>query len=310
MDEITSNEIFKELAVKASQLLESGRYMVYKITTKASSSPLLLKLSKDKRTSLLLRNDFLWTTQVNKQLPRQKSFYIPKMINSGFYKNTYFWLLSEYIEHTPFAIIKDNIAIMNIKHPKKYIGQVVELIGALQEIKIIGLRNIDNRYSRLKDSQKLMVLEEAIQRGSGIIPFYAELLQIIESNFRELKKATVHGDLTPKNIMIDKKDRIVLADAELGGLNYYRYYDAVEFYMRLYTRCCRPDLAQYFFDAFRNKLHGNESKRFVKQFLALLALRCIANYSEIEKLSNMNKKKRFEYAGRLTEDIVTYKIIL
>jgi len=309
MDENAIKEIFQNLKIKSSQQLLSGRYYVYKITTH-KKSPLILKISKDKRTSLLLRNDYVWTQQVTQQIIQKNAYYIPKVFDSGFYKNTYYWMTAEYVEQSPFATVKDNIAYITVKNPKSYIRKVVALMLALQRVSIIGLRDVDNRFSPRKSSQKLMVLEEAIQRGSGIIPFYAELLQIIESNFRDLKPATTHGDLTPKNIMIDNHKRVVLADAELGSLHRYHYYDVAEFYMRLYTMCFRLDLAEYFFHVFKKNLQVRQQEGFMKQFLALLSLRCIANYSEIESLTQINKNKRLEYAGRLAENIASYQIIL
>jgi hypothetical protein len=288
---------------------QSKRSDKLKVKRLKDKKTLFLKIAKDKTTSLLFRNQSFWTKQVAAKIPPGAGFTIPAIIDDGFLNQGYFWLLTEYVPGQPFAEIKDSLGRIRVKNPENYFEKIIELILFLAKTEARGLKGIDNRLGREPKTTKLAVLEKAIRLGEANIPHYSELLKIINANYQNLKKVTVHGDLTPINLMVDREERVVLVDSDLGNFVFFRYYDVAEFYNRLYSRCCRPDLASRFLSLFVKRLRKDQVQRFLNNFICLIALRAIGNFSEIQSGRGSGWEKRLRFAKRLAQEIASYRIL-
>jgi len=125
-----------------------------------------------------------------------------------------------------------------------------------------------------------------------------------------LGQGNAHGDFTEVNLIINAKREPVLIDAEISDSSGYKYYDAAEFYNRLYTRAMRPDLATVFLHEYIATLAHQSVQRFLSNFLCLSALRSIGNWMEITSSGDIpHKQKRLAAATQYAEAIVTYQII-
>jgi len=162
----------------------------------------------------------------------------------------------------------------------------------------------------LRKRDRLELLETAITWARNDTPYLAELLQLIQANYAYLGTTNAHGDFTDVNLVINPKGEPVLIDAEISSAHHYKYYDVAEFYNRLFTRSCVPDLAQTFLTEYVDSLPSRVREKFLNNFLCLSALRCIGNFMEIATLpENSGKQKRLGYAKRYAEAIVTYRVI-
>lgn len=306
----TNSSTSSFLKSKKLTLLKSirrrGRYDVYKV--KRKGRPLLLKVAKDRTTSLRLRNENLWSRQTAPKIPPDAPFIIPRPVGCGFIDRQYFWLLSEFIEGKPFAKMKGVVTEIQVKKPKAYLDKVAEMVFFLQKLEAKGLKGIDERFGKSPKTSKLSILRAAISFGRNTTPYLAELLQIIDKNYKNLGWSTNHCDVTPINLLV-QGDKIVLMDAELGDTAGFRFYDVAEFYNRLYTRCRRPDLAKVFLKAFIKRLRKNQVRKFLNNFVCLCALRCVGNFMEIESISKEKRTARLRFARRFARDVISYKIV-
>ena len=115
------------------------------------------------------------------------------------------------------------------------------------------------------------LLENLIRWARTDTPFLSELLQIVDANYTNLRPTAAHGDFTELNLIIDRQQRPILIDAELGAGQNYRFYDVAEFYNRLYTRLCRPDLAAQFLKTYLDTLQPSRRRPFLNNFLCISA---------------------------------------
>ena len=290
-------------------LKEKSTHNIYKVTSQENRKTFSLKIAKDRHATLALRNHYFGTKQVVPKLPPSASFVIPKIVDCGFVDKQYFWILSDYIEGESFAKTDGVVAKINVENPEKYLKKIVELTIFLQKLDTQSLRGIDNRFGRNIKTTKLALLESAISNARNNTPFLAELLQIISANYKDLASTTNHCDLTPINLLITNDGKIALIDADLGNILRFRYYDVAEFYNRLNTRVCRPDLAKTFLALFIQKLRKNQIQKFLNNFLCLSALRAISNFVEIESIEKAKRAKRLKMAKAFVQDVINYKII-
>jgi hypothetical protein len=273
-----------------------------------SSQKRILKVSGNSEGDLLLKNQNFWLKQVNKNLDENINFTIEKSLMLGF-TDSRTWLILDYIEGKPYALIENGISVMQVKNPENYFEIICNLLYFLDSIETKSIKNIDKRLGERIKTDKLTLLESAIKFSRNSTPYVADLLQIIEKNYKDLSKSTSQCDITPINLLITKEQKVALVDSELGNLNVFRHYDAAEFFNRLYTRTCKPKLAYKFLTTYSKNINTNQKDKLLSNFLALSALRCLGNFTEINKLPDDVKKKRLKYAEKFAYDIVTYKIV-
>ena len=153
------------------------------------------------------------------------------------------------------------------------------------------------------------MLQTAISWARSTTPYLSELLQLLNANSSYLRFNNSHGDFTEINLIVNPRNEPVLIDAEISDSCNYKYYDAAEFYNRLYTRACSPNLADTFLKLYMAGLSKQTLARFKNNFLCLSALRCIGNFMEIDGLpEGKSKNARIEYATRYAKAIVTYEL--
>lgn len=289
---------------------EQKNHNIYKVFSSERNKSFFLKVSRNKKASLLLNNQYVWSKQIASKIPENAQFLVPMIIDHGFINDQYFWLLTEYIQGVPFAKFQGTVSKIQVSNPESYLEKIANLIKFLQVIEIKGLSGIDTRLGKLQNTSRLAMLEKSISMSRNFTPFLADQLQIINSNYHDLGRATNHCDITDINLIVTSDDKIALIDAELGGAVSFRYYDVAEFYNRIYTRACRPDLAKTFLKLFIKKLKKSQKIKFLNNFLCLCALRSIGNFSEIGSLGKTSWNKRIKFARQFAYEIVTHEIII
>ena len=76
--------------------------------------------------------------------------------------------------------------------------------------------------------------------------------------------------------MIAESNELYLIDGEHGKVKGLKFYDLVYFYIRLYTKLCRPDIADKFLKLLSNSYKFTSTERIL--FYILLAQRAIGGY--------------------------------
>ena len=260
--------------------------------------------------SLTQRNLVLWTQSLHQQLPANANFGIAPILDHGFIGEKYHWILLPFVAGEPFSVMQGARSVTHIESPQQYFPQIIELLKFIESARVTGLAEVDWRYGQPNRADKLSLLESLINLSRPETPHLSELLKIVAKNYANLRPCSAHGDFTETNIIIDPQHHPILIDAELGSGQYYKYYDVVEFYNRLFTRLGQPELAGNFLKDYVDSLSRSERARFLHNFLCLAAQRCIGNFFEIEtSIQGSDRTWRLRLARELAEAIVSYRII-
>ena len=293
--------------------LKNSRYFLMRVATSQADIQLMLKIEKSNpRTSLQQRNHILWTKSVAHTVPQNAPFHIVPILEDGYLEGVGYWFTMPFIEGQSFAAMNDDrLSAVTISHPEEVMPRIVSLIKYIEKTPALSVDGIDARYGKIPNRRdKLTLLETAISWARNDTPYLAELLQLIQANYAYLGSANAHGDFTESNLIINQKREPVLIDAEISSAFHYKYYDVAEFYNRLFTRACAPELAATFLREYVHTLPQRSVQKFLTNFLCLSALRCIGNFMEIAALpEGIGKQKRLEYANRYATTIVTYDIL-
>lgn len=270
----------------------------------------VIKIAGTQRDSILLRNHILWTKSLAEKVPRNASFHLVTVLEDG-WEGILQWCLMPYVKGTPLAHTKGLVSKVDATLLEEALPGIIALLQFIERNDALSVLGIDGRIGSISKKGKLSLLQTAIEWARPDTPHLAELLQIINANYHYLGVTNSHGDFTETNIIINEKNEPVLIDADISNALNYKYYDTVEFYNRLYTRACNPEIARTFLTGYLDSLPKQTRGKFLNNFLCLSAMRCIGNFMEITSLkSEEGKKKRLEYAYKYAEEIVSHRILL
>ena len=94
---------------------------------------LLLKLSPTEGISAVTQIEYKWNEEFNNSVSRKTGFWVPKNIDSGFYKENLFYLITDYFEGEPLAKrLQKNYAHKIFEDNIKNIIKLSEVIQNLQ----------------------------------------------------------------------------------------------------------------------------------------------------------------------------------
>jgi hypothetical protein len=303
--------LFTKKQFETQESIDNKRFLLVKGTMPTYDFPVLFKAVSPNSASdtILQRNLVMWTRSMQDTLPANAPFHIAPILEDGYVDDGCHWFITPFIEGIPFAN-PGNEHKINVDRPAELMPSIVALMRHVEKTSAQTVAGIDARYGSVNKKDKLHLLENAIAWARNDTPNLAELLQIINSNYRYLGSGNAHGDFTEVNLIINTKREPVLIDAEISDSYGYKYYDAVEFYNRLYTRAMHPELAKVFLHEYISALPRQSVQRFLSNFLCLSALRSIGNWMEINGSDNLSNKHQRELAARqYAEAIVTYRII-
>jgi thiamine kinase-like enzyme len=305
--EYIRNLLGKLLKLKKIELLrleDKGRF--YFGFAKNSEKDFIVKVSKSKKESLYLQN----STHFNKQLKKlNPPFEVASLEFDGFILDDFYFKVEEKIQGKPFAELKESISVIDIDKPEKYFNKVAEAILWLQKQNIVLPRDIE-KFKDIKVEDKInneRIIKTMIGWSYNSTPKLSDLLKIVSKNKLMFKKVTAHKDMTPINLIVTSKDKIGLVDMDIAKTA-PKYYDMVEFYNRLWTRVCKPQLARKFLGIVLNKIKDNK-KIFFNQFLVISAFKGVGNYWEVMHLKE-NQKKRLKFAESYIDHIVNREFLL
>lgn len=250
-----------------------------------------VKVAKSKAENLRLQNGAVFNRAVFKLKP---PFSVPEVVLTGTLLDDFYFKVETSLVGTPFAILKAGISELQIDDPASYFPAINGMISWLQRQKITLPSGFDQQLHAFFAKNNQTAIDTMISWSYNSTPRFSDLLKIVQANESALEQVTVHRDLTPINIIVTGPGRVGLIDADLAETTGPQYYDVAEFYNRLWTRMCRPDLAKRFLAEVVSHLPQDKS-HFYHSLLAILAVRSVGNYFEIMQLGD-NQAKRIEFA--------------
>lgn len=315
----TDNEIPKPIraflekkAFRVKRQLPNKRFIVLKGNlANNNTQPLMLKIERgNPRHSINQRNLVLWTKAVQDTFPPDAQFGVAPILEDGFIDEKWHWFLMPFIAGEPFATVDEELTHISVKDPAELLTRIVALMHHIEKTTASNVASFDARAGFPHKLNKVQMLDTAIGWSRSDTPYLAELLQIINANYQHIGTTNSHGDFTETNLIITPDRRPILIDAEISNTQNYKYFDAAEFYNRLFTRADNPALAEAFLRAYTESLPKSTRKSFANNFLCLSALRCIGDFMEIGAFTDSPRKQRRIQATRhYAESIVSYDIV-
>lgn len=306
------NDLLTKKKFDVERVIPNNRFFVAKGSMPDYDYPVLFKSNRvgNGRNLILQRNHILWTKTVTPQIPHGAPFDIVPILEDGSSDEVPSWFISPFVEGTELGTVKDHISKVQLSNPEDVVLRIAELahfIGGLTSQSIMG---VDGRLGSPVQKPSDEVIRRSIVWARNDTPHVAELLQIVEANAKYLNTANAHGDFSETNIIITNDNKPVLYDGELANANDFQHYDAADFYRRLVTRAGEPELARKFLRVYLDRIPNEERRLFFSNFLALSAMGCLGNYTEIETIQETKgRQTRIERAKFYAELIVSAEIL-
>ena len=244
-----------------------------------NENKLFLKLATTKGISAVTQIDYNWNKEFNNLVSRDANFWVPQNIDSGFYEDSLFYMITDYfngdlLSKTPHP----NTEISNIKD---YLNQIVEFSELIQSLNISQLSD--------KDTKTLSWYEGIPQ---NIIEEYQvdKLLEIVKTGYKNLDQKPRHGDFTPWHIIKLEDNKLGLIDGEHAMRNGVQYYDIVFLIERVFVVLQNISMAQNFYQLLKQRDYDLEKLKTV------LASRAIGGFLDCSLY--FEKKPDFTFADK------------
>lgn len=304
----------KEIHFIATEVIQHNNHAaVIKGTMPPYNFPLILKVAGGLESDFLrLSNHIGWTKSLQEAVPTDAPFLIAPILRDGVTAESWRWFVSPFIEGAAFAkLTSDGMTQVNVQQPATLLPSIVSLLTFIEKVPAKSALGVDARLGRITLKNRYELLENAISWARNDTPHLADLLHIIKANSNYLQTQNAHGDFTELNLIVNEAGQSVLIDAEISSAYHYKYYDAVEFYNRLFTRADEPELATSFLQEYIKTVPKSIRQKFLSNFLCLSALRCLGNTIEIASLpESTGKQKRLQLNDTYAVSIATCSIIL
>ena len=298
----TINDIVEKQGYKMLFLHDHGRAYLGQLSK--SNKKYYIKISKSKKENLLLQNSVYFNNGLEKLSP---PFTYPRVLQTGNILGDFFYKIETEVKGKPLAVLTNDISILQFDKPEKYFQKTTEMIYWLESIDISIPANFDKQLGSLKIHNYKKMTDTMIKWSYNETPRLSDLLKIVSTNKEALVNVTAHRDITPINLITRPNGSIGLIDADIIK-KAPKYYDVAEFYNRLWTRVCRPDLATKFLTCFIETLKESRDV-FYNYLLPLLAFRSVGNYWETMQIKN-NQKKRIKYHTSFANHIADKEFVI
>ncbi len=256
-----------------------------------NENKLFLKLATTKGISAVTQIDYNWNKEFNNLVSRDANFWVPQNIDSGFYEDDLFYMITDYfngdlLSKTPHP----NTEISNIKD---YLNQIVEFSELIQNLNISQLSDKDTKNYSDWFFQKTLSWYEGIPQN--IIEEYQvdKLLEIVKTGYKNLDQKPRHGDFTPWHIIKLENNKLGLIDGEHAMRNGVRYYDIAFFIERVFVVLQNISLAQNFYQLLKQRDYDLEKLKTV------LASRAIGGFLDCSLY--FEKKPDFTFADKFKD---------
>ncbi len=230
---------------------------------------LFLKLSPTEGISAVTQIEYKWNEEFNNSVSRETGFWVPKNIDSGFYKENLFYIITDYFEGEMLAQRPQKHYTSKIF--EEYIKKIIGLSEIIQDLPIHELSEKDFEEYRQWFLAKTVSWFEGIPHEIREKFETEELLTIVKKGYLILKKRARHGDFTPWH-MFDLNGNIGLIDGEHAMKNSVEYYDAAYLIQRVYSVLENPEFAKKILGMLIERNYNIEKLRI------LLAARAVGGF--------------------------------
>ena len=202
----------------------------------------------------------------------------PRIYKTGFYKDRLLYIIFDRVMGIPLANPSKNDD-KSMKIFKNHIKDVIKIIHSIMSIDSDSMLPKDrNRDMSIADfivgSYKRFIsnMNNSIDVKS--------LEKIIEAGIPYITEAPAHCDFVPDHLFIGNDTKLYLIDNEAFSLHYVKFYDLAYMYHRLYTKYCRPDIANELLHIYISEYPLSDKD--ILAFKAILGSRIIGGFLDAE----------------------------
>jgi hypothetical protein len=240
------------------------------------SRSFFMKLATTDDIGLLLRNEVSSNQQLSKRLNEsEQPFCVPNVIFEGKYQNLLYYISDYYPGR---KLVEPNQSPVGLED---WIDSVVRCTTYLLQAKDLQLVKDQERAGRsaqeIIQGAKQRIREWLSELPANTQNVVVPLLGKADRLDQYYQPATNHQDFVPWH-MLEDGQRFVLIDAEHASTQGPRFYDAVYFYHRLYTKGQSSTLANLYVEKLWLALNTTDRQSFVTTFETLLAGRIIGGF--------------------------------
>jgi hypothetical protein len=243
-----------------------------------------LKVSKSEGISEMTKNEEFWNNLCQDQ---DLALNVPISRESGFYEDTFFYLITDYFDGEMLATPEGEGA----QRLTRNMNKVIEMSEEIQKIKIDSFpRDHYLLYEGLEDHVK-----RTIVRTQGYCLDFSEynpelagkysvtdLLKVVEENAGLLEKRPRHGDFAPWHIFVLENGSLGLIDGEHAMAYGVENYDICYFIQRVFSAMCQPEIAKKYFTELLKRGYNKDKLKVV------LASRGVGGYLDESLKPNPN----------------------
>jgi hypothetical protein len=243
---------------------------------KKDSQSFFMKLATTNDIGLLLRNEASWNRQLFKRLSgNDQLFYVPSVIFEGKYQELPYYI-GEFYPGQKLA--EPNQPANSLGD---WLDKIIQCTTYLLQTEGLQLVKDHERADRspkeIIEGSKKHVHEwfgELLPPTQELVAPLLDSINLLDEYYRP---ATNHQDFVPWH-MLEDRQRFILIDAEHASSQGPRFYDAVYFYHRLYTKGQSSMLANSYVEKLWLALSTMDRQSFIPTFETLLAGRIIGGF--------------------------------
>ena len=231
-------QLFLKRKYKVRDLSQKGRHVLGIV--ELDGKELFLKLATTEGISYLIKAEYEWNEQFNRENQRQASnYWVPQNYDFGLYENKLFYFVTDIFDGLLLAKRPEKSTVKPVIERLPAIIEFSELIQDLN-IEIPGRENNSQEFFRTKALVWFQAIPEKVRKKYRI----DNLLDIIERSYQKLGEKTRHGDFTPWHLLVLGKGKLGLIDGEHAMGSGVEYYDIAYFIQRIFCVLENPDLAK------------------------------------------------------------------
>ncbi len=262
------------------------------------------KVSTNSALSERLKTEIEWE-EIRDREDIKLSCDFPQIYKTGFYKDILLYIVFEKVNGVPLAnSTKNDDKSMQIFI--SHIKDVVKIIHSIMSINSDSLLPKDRKMNMSIADFIVGSYKKYLNEMHNRIDVKS-LEKIIEAGIQYTTVAPAHCDFVPEHLLIENNTKLYVVDNEAFSLHHVKFYDLAYMYHRLYTKYCRPDIANKLLNLYESEYPL--SKQEILAFRAILGARLIGGFLDAENDKGFSGGTKIKMQLSMRENLERGKII-
>ncbi len=273
-----TEDYFRSIGYESRGLMLTGRHVHGTLTQ--GNNTWFVKVATSRGVGIRTRVETAWNKQICK-LPNAP-IYTPLVHQDGYINGDpqQYFLMTEYIDGQ--LLVPDRAPIHDTQSLRKHLPTLIAMTRYIATCSITDVPDVEDidasnpqEWFMQKTHRWYDAIPDEVKKEYRI----SELVQSIESSYKNLEVGPRHGDFAPWHVIVgSQNDKLTLIDAEHARIDGVVGYDAAYLIQRLFCVLEQPELAR---SAYELSLQCAYDPRALK---TILAARAIGGYLDATML--------------------------